>query len=98
MTKLHIIPIEEPKADQSSTQWSIGLTMFAAFVMPFVLLMVSARYQTFVARASARMSEVDSWGLGNFRFSKPGTVVMPTSADAPAPGNVPTTQPASNHE
>jgi hypothetical protein len=98
MTKWNVIPLEEPPKKPETTAWSVGLAMFAAFVMPFVLLMISARYQGFVARSIDRMSEVDSWGVGKFRFSRPANVVRPATTDTSAPGNAPAPQPAETHE
>lgn len=58
MTRYHVVPIEEPKKAQISTQWSLGLAMFAAFVIPFVLLTTSARYRGFVVQAKNRIEHV----------------------------------------
>lgn len=43
--------LEDPPEPSKATQWSLGIAMFAAFVIPFVLLASSARYQVFVAQA-----------------------------------------------
>jgi hypothetical protein len=54
MTVLKVVPIEEqPKP--TTSQWSLGLTMFAAFVVPFLLFATSARYRVFLAQAKAKI-------------------------------------------
>ena len=36
-------------------QWSFGIAMFAAFVLPFVLLLTSARYRLFADQAILKL-------------------------------------------
>lgn len=43
--------LEDPPEPSQASKWSVGIAMFAAFVIPFVLLVSSARYQVFVAQA-----------------------------------------------
>jgi hypothetical protein len=57
MSVQKIIPIED-KPKQTATQSSLGIAMFAAFVVPFVLLVASTRYRTFVAQARATLETV----------------------------------------
>lgn len=52
-------PAEEPLKAKTS-QWSIGIAMFAAFVLPFVLFAASARYRIFVAQAKARIATIQN--------------------------------------
>jgi hypothetical protein len=54
MTVLKIVPFEE-KPKPATTQWSLGLAMFAAFVIPFLLLLSSTRYRDFLLHAKARL-------------------------------------------
>jgi hypothetical protein len=48
--------LEDPPEPSKVTQWSLGIAMFAAFVIPFVLLASSARYQVFVAQAKHKLN------------------------------------------
>ncbi|QDU28783.1 hypothetical protein ETAA8_38880 [Anatilimnocola aggregata] len=50
---MNIIRIQpEPETRPSSLgKWALGIAMFAAFVIPFLLLIASARYRVFVAQA-----------------------------------------------
>jgi uncharacterized membrane protein len=57
MSAYKVIPLEE-KPKPAATQWSVGIAMFAAFVIPFVLLVSSGRYRTFVAQAKAKIEHV----------------------------------------
>lgn len=52
-----IVP-EDPQPESRMTQWSLGIAMFAAFVIPFLLLFTSARYRVFVAQAKHRLEAV----------------------------------------
>ncbi len=52
-----IVP-EEPQPEPRMTQWSQGIAMFAAFVIPFILLLTSARYRVFVAQAQHALDAV----------------------------------------
>lgn len=60
MNRVKYCPIEpeEPRPASRMTQWSLGLAMFAAFVMPFLLLFTSARYRVFVAQAKHKLEAV----------------------------------------
>jgi arginine/lysine/ornithine decarboxylase len=49
-----IVP-EDPPEDTAATKWSQGIAMFAAFVIPFVLLLTSARYRVFIAQANHKL-------------------------------------------
>ena len=51
---LPIIPPEPPE-DTAATKWSQGIAMFAAFVIPFVLLLTSSRYRVFIAQAKHKL-------------------------------------------
>lgn len=53
MTILRYVPVEEPP-QRTATQWSLGIAMFAAFVIPFVLLITSVWYRDFVFQTKAR--------------------------------------------
>ena len=54
MNILQYVPDEEPPK-RSATQWSVGIAMFAAFVLPFVLLIASAPYRQFLAQTKAKL-------------------------------------------
>jgi hypothetical protein len=60
MTRIRYCPIvpEEPQPQSRMTQWSLGIAMFAAFVIPFILLLTSARYRVFVAQAQHAIDAV----------------------------------------
>lgn len=47
---------EDPAPPSPVTQWSSGIAMFAAFVLPFVLLLTSARYRLFADQAFLKLS------------------------------------------
>lgn len=49
---------EEPQPESRMTQWSQGIAMFAAFVIPFILLLTSARYRVFLAQAKHKIEAV----------------------------------------
>ena len=53
MRRVNYLPTipEEPAPPSPVTQWSFGIAMFAAFVLPFVLLLTSARYRLFADQA-----------------------------------------------
>jgi hypothetical protein len=62
--KINYVPtvLEEPQPESTSvSQWSVGIAMFAAFVIPFVLLFASARYRAAVNYA--QKVGYDSWGM-----------------------------------
>lgn len=46
---------EDPPEDTTATKWSQGVAMFAAFVIPFVLLLTSHRYRVFIAQAKHKL-------------------------------------------
>lgn len=60
MTYIKYCPMvpEEPQPQSRMTQWSLGIAMFAAFVIPFILLLTSARYRVFVAQAQHAINAV----------------------------------------
>jgi len=60
MIRVSYVPLtpEELKPEPKATQWSLGIAMFAAFVIPFVLLFASARYRVFVAQARHQFETV----------------------------------------
>ncbi|WP_254508910.1 hypothetical protein [Anatilimnocola floriformis] len=51
--RIKYCPMEpfEPQPESAVSQWSFGIAMFAAFVIPFVLLFASARYRLFADQA-----------------------------------------------
>jgi len=51
MNVVRIQPIEEAKKKSIGNNWLLGIAMFAAFVIPFLLLVTSARYRVLVAQA-----------------------------------------------
>lgn len=62
--KIKYVPTvpDEPEPESTSvTQWSLGIAMFAAFVIPFVLLFASVRYRAAVNHAQQKLG--DSWGM-----------------------------------
>jgi hypothetical protein len=86
MSRYHVVPIEEPKKDQSSTQWSMGLAMFAAFVIPFVLLITSTRYRGFVAQAKAKIEHVSRTSTGVL-YTGPGVAGNEKSPESSTESN-----------
>jgi hypothetical protein len=46
---------EEAEPEAPVTRWSYGIAMFAAFVLPFILLITSARYRLFADQAFLRL-------------------------------------------
>lgn len=54
VTYLPHIPEEAPPPSPV-TQWSFGIAMFAAFVLPFVLLLTSSRYRLFADQAFLKL-------------------------------------------
>ena len=60
MNRVKYCPIvpEEPQPESRLTQWSLGIAMFAAFVIPFILLLASARYRVFLAQAKHKFGVV----------------------------------------
>ena len=70
-----IIP-EDPPEPTPISKWSQGLAMFAAFVIPFVLLLTSSRYRVFVAQAQhtlqsfGQSAQVDQQQLKNADLNK----------------------------
>ncbi len=54
VTYLPHVPEEAPPPS-AATQWSFGIAMFAAFVLPFVLLLTSARYRLFADQAILKL-------------------------------------------
>lgn len=64
-----VVPLEEqPK--KPATHWSLGLAMFAAFVVPFLLLLTSTRYQVFVAQAKAKLTAARQQASGQLQTTK----------------------------
>ena len=51
---LPVIPPDPPE-EMAATKWSQGIAMFAAFVIPFVLLLTSSRYRVFIAQAKHKL-------------------------------------------
>jgi hypothetical protein len=49
------IPADPPPPASTVSQWSFGIAMFAAFVIPFVLLVTSARYRLFADQAFLKL-------------------------------------------
>ncbi|WP_425613869.1 hypothetical protein NA78x_003713 [Anatilimnocola sp. NA78] len=47
---VRVQPEEEPK-QKPMGNWLVGIAMFAAFVIPFLLLVTSARYRVLIAQA-----------------------------------------------
>ena len=69
MTIVRYVPVEEPPK-RSATQWSLGIAMFAAFVLPFVLLVSSAPYRQFVAQTKAKLVKTQPETINHAGFSK----------------------------
>lgn len=75
MTVLKVLPLDE-KPKPVTTQWSLGLAMFAAFVVPFLLLLTSTRYQVFIAQARAKLSAAQQQAASTLQDTK---IQWPTS-------------------
>ena len=58
--KINYVPtvLEEPQPESSVSQWSVGIAMFAAFVIPFVLLFSSVRYRAAIHVAQQKLGIV----------------------------------------
>ena len=52
-----VVP-EDPQPESAVSQWSLGIAMFAAFVIPFVLFVTSARYRLFVDQARISFEQI----------------------------------------
>ncbi len=80
MNRVKYCPIvpEDPQPESRLTQWSLGIAMFAAFVVPFLLLFSSARYRVFVAQAKHQLEVVSQTPLnGLYRGSSPAEEQTP---------------------
>ena len=60
MRRVNYLPTipEEAPPPSAVTQWSFGIAMFAAFVLPFILLLTSARYRLFADQAILKLRGV----------------------------------------
>lgn len=68
---------EEPPPESRMKQWSMGIAMFAAFVIPFILLLTSARYRVFVAQAKHQIEVVSHGPLNSLYGGTPHTEKQP---------------------
>lgn len=76
-----VVP-EEPQLESTAvTQWSLGIAMFAAFVIPFLLLFTSARYRAVLHNTQQKLGFV-SWRALDNNDSKLPLEKIPT----PQPG------------
>jgi len=88
--KLKYCPMvpEEPQPESRLTQWSLGIAMFAAFVIPFILLLTSARYRVFVAQAKHTLESVSPTNVKFKRemlpFEEPTNVQKENHSSQPA--------------
>jgi hypothetical protein len=71
-----IVP-EEPQPESRMSQWSQGIAMFAAFVIPFILLLTSARYRVFLAQAKHQIEVVSQGPLNSLYGGSPHTEKQP---------------------
>ncbi len=71
MTILRYLPIEEPPP-RKAAQWSLGIAMFAAFIMPFVLLSTNAKYRELVVQATAKFEKTHRDTIPGFGSSAAG--------------------------
>jgi hypothetical protein len=79
MTKISYLPhVPEPAPPPSAvSQWSFGIAMFAAFVLPFVLLVTSARYRLFADQAVLMLRSSAQESL-RINASNPGPIQTPS--------------------